>query len=108
MTVGTAKDPNLAAQIVIAREKGFFKDAGLNATISYFPSGGDLMAAIVGANPAKPTRELITISISGADATCASASSPSSTRTLPPYSRWSSEAERSSRTTTVSGWNSSI
>lgn len=48
VTVGTAKDPNLAAQIVIAREKGFFKDAGLNATISYFPSGGDLMAAIVG------------------------------------------------------------
>ena len=48
VTVGTAKDPNLAAQIVIAREKGFFKDAGLNATVSYFPSGGDLMAAIVG------------------------------------------------------------
>ena len=48
VTLGTAKDPNLAAQIVIAREKGFFKDAGLDVTLSYFPSGGDLMTAIVG------------------------------------------------------------
>jgi NitT/TauT family transport system substrate-binding protein len=48
VALGTAKDPNLAAQIVIAREKGFFKAAGLDATVSYFPSGGDLMAAIVG------------------------------------------------------------
>lgn len=48
VSIGTAKDPNLAAQIVIAREKGFFKDAGLDATVNYFPSGGDLMAAIVG------------------------------------------------------------
>lgn len=48
VAIGTAKDPNLAAQIVIAREKGFFKAAGLDATVSYFPSGGDLMAAIVG------------------------------------------------------------
>lgn len=48
VTIGTAKDPNLAAQIVIAREKGYFKDAGLNATVKYFPSGGDLMAAVVG------------------------------------------------------------
>jgi len=48
VAIGTAKDPNLAAQIVIAREKGFFKAAGLDASVSYFPSGGDLMAAIVG------------------------------------------------------------
>jgi ABC-type nitrate/sulfonate/bicarbonate transport system substrate-binding protein len=48
VAIGTAKDPNLAAQIVIAREKGFFKAVGLDATVSYFPSGGDLMAAIVG------------------------------------------------------------
>lgn len=48
LTIGTAKDPNLSAQIVIAREKGFFEEAGLDAEISYFPSGGDLMAAFVG------------------------------------------------------------
>jgi NitT/TauT family transport system substrate-binding protein len=48
VTVGTAKDPNLAAEIVIARDKGFFKAEGLDATVAYFPSGGDLMAAVVG------------------------------------------------------------
>lgn len=48
VSIGTAKDPNLAAQIVIAREKGFFKEAGLDATVNDFPSGGDLMAAFVG------------------------------------------------------------
>lgn len=48
VTLGTAKDPNLAAEIVVARDKGFFKDEGLDATVAYFPSGGDLMAAVVG------------------------------------------------------------
>lgn len=48
ISIGTAKDPNLGSQIVIARDKGFFKDAGLDVTINYFPSGGDLMAAMVG------------------------------------------------------------
>ena len=48
VTIGTARDPNLGAQIVIAREKGFFRDAGLDADIKYFPSGGDLMSAFVG------------------------------------------------------------
>lgn len=48
VAIGTAKDPNLAAQLVIARDKEFFKEAGVDATISYFPSGGDMMAAFVG------------------------------------------------------------
>ena len=48
VSIGTAKDPNVAAQIAIAREKNFFKEAGLNATVHDFPSGGDLMAAFVG------------------------------------------------------------
>jgi ABC-type nitrate/sulfonate/bicarbonate transport system substrate-binding protein len=48
VSIGTARDPNLGAQIVIAREKGFFKDAGLDADTKYFPSGGDLMSALVG------------------------------------------------------------
>jgi ABC-type nitrate/sulfonate/bicarbonate transport system substrate-binding protein len=48
VTIGTAKDPNVAAQIAIAREKGYFKQVGLDAKVSEFPSGGDLMAAFVG------------------------------------------------------------
>ena len=48
VTLGTGKDPNLAAQIVIARDKGYFKDAGLNVDIKFFPSAGDVMTAIVG------------------------------------------------------------
>lgn len=47
VVIGTAKDPNLGAEIVVAREKGYFEEAGLNAEIRYFPSGGDLMAAVV-------------------------------------------------------------
>lgn len=48
VAIGTAKDPNLAAQLTIARDLGYFKDAGLDVTISDFPSGGDMMAAFVG------------------------------------------------------------
>lgn len=48
VVLGTAKDPNLGSQLVIAREKGFFKDAGIDAEIKFFPSGGDLAAAFVG------------------------------------------------------------
>jgi ABC-type nitrate/sulfonate/bicarbonate transport system substrate-binding protein len=48
VSIGTAKDPNLASQIVIAREKDFFKKAGIDVNVNYFPSGGDLMAAVVG------------------------------------------------------------
>jgi NitT/TauT family transport system substrate-binding protein len=52
VSIGTAKDPNLAAQIAIAREKGYFKDAGIDAEVKYFPSGGDLMTAVVGGSVA--------------------------------------------------------
>lgn len=45
VTIGTARDPNLGAQIVIARDKGFFRQAGLDVAVKYFPSGGDLMSA---------------------------------------------------------------
>ena len=48
VAIGTAKDPNLGSELVIAREKGFFKAVGLDVDIKYFPSGGDLSAAIVG------------------------------------------------------------
>lgn len=48
VVIGTAKDPNLAAQIAVANANGYFKDAGLQAEVRYFPSGGDLMTAVVG------------------------------------------------------------
>jgi ABC-type nitrate/sulfonate/bicarbonate transport system substrate-binding protein len=48
LAIGTAKDPNLGTELVIARDKGFFKAVGLDVEIKYFPSGGDLTAAIVG------------------------------------------------------------
>jgi NitT/TauT family transport system substrate-binding protein len=48
LALGTAKDPNLAAQIAVASAKGFFRDAGVDVDVKYFPSGGDLMTAVVG------------------------------------------------------------
>lgn len=48
VTIGTSRDPNNGAQIFIAEQKGFFRDAGLDADIKYFPSGGDLMSAFIG------------------------------------------------------------
>ena len=48
VAIGTAKDPNLAAQLQIASAKGYFSEVGIDATISDFPSGGDMMAAFVG------------------------------------------------------------
>lgn len=48
VTIGTSQDPNNGAQVLIAEKKGFFKDEGLDASVKYFPSGGDLMAAFVG------------------------------------------------------------
>lgn len=43
--VGTAKDPNLAAPLIVAVKKGFLTQQGLDAEIKYFPTGGDLVAA---------------------------------------------------------------
>ena len=48
IVLGTAKDPNLAAQIAVASAKGFFREAGADVDVKYFPSGGDLMTAVVG------------------------------------------------------------
>lgn len=48
IALGTAKDPNLAAQIAVASAKGFFREAGADVDVKYFPSGGDLMTAVVG------------------------------------------------------------
>lgn len=48
VAIGTAKDPNLAAQLQIASAMGYFSEVGIEATVSDFPSGGDMMAAFVG------------------------------------------------------------
>jgi NitT/TauT family transport system substrate-binding protein len=48
IALGTARDPNLAGQIAIASAKGFFGEAGVDVDVKYFPSGGDLMTAVVG------------------------------------------------------------
>lgn len=50
IALGTAKDPNLAAQIAVAAAKGYFREAGVDVDVKYFPSGGDLMTAVVGGN----------------------------------------------------------
>lgn len=50
VALGTAKDPNLAAQIAVASAKGYFGEAGVDVEVKYFPSGGDLMTAVVGGN----------------------------------------------------------
>lgn len=48
VAIGTGKDPNLAAQIAVAAAKGYFREAGVDVDVKYFPSGGDLMTAVVG------------------------------------------------------------
>lgn len=48
VALGTAKDTNLAAQIAVAAAKGYFREAGVDVDVKYFPSGGDLMTAVVG------------------------------------------------------------
>jgi NitT/TauT family transport system substrate-binding protein len=52
IAVGAARDPNLAAQIAVASAKGLFREAGADVEVKYFPSGGDLMTAVVGGSVA--------------------------------------------------------
>lgn len=46
--IGTGKDPNLGAPLIVAVEKGYFRDAKLDVDLKYFPTGGDTIAAFVG------------------------------------------------------------
>jgi ABC-type nitrate/sulfonate/bicarbonate transport system substrate-binding protein len=46
--IGTGKDPNLGAPLIVAQEKGYFRDAGVDVELRYFPTGGDTIAAFVG------------------------------------------------------------
>ncbi|MPZ45519.1 MAG: hypothetical protein GEV05_19440 [Betaproteobacteria bacterium] len=48
VVIGTGKDPNLGAPLIIAQEKGYFRDAKVDVELKYFPTGGDTIAAFVG------------------------------------------------------------
>jgi len=48
VTIGTARDPNLGALIIITNERGYFEESGLDMDVQFFPSGGDLASAVVG------------------------------------------------------------
>jgi NitT/TauT family transport system substrate-binding protein len=46
--IGTGKDPNLGAPLILAQEKGFFREAGVDVELKFFPTGGDTISAFVG------------------------------------------------------------
>jgi NitT/TauT family transport system substrate-binding protein len=46
LKIGTARDPQLATEIAVAKYKGFFEQEGLNVEISYFVSGAEMMSAV--------------------------------------------------------------
>lgn len=46
--IGTGRDPNLGAPLIVAQDRGFFRDAGVEVELRFFPTGGDTIAAFVG------------------------------------------------------------
>lgn len=68
VVIGTGKDPNLGAPLIVAAEKGYFRDAKVDVELRYFPTGGDTIAAFVGGS--------IHIGSSGATPTTALRSRP--------------------------------
>lgn len=48
VVIGTGKDPNLGAPLIVAAEKGYFREAKVDVELRYFPTGGDTIAAFVG------------------------------------------------------------
>src|SRR2546428_14030466 len=42
LEVHTARDAQLASQLVIAEKKGFFRDQGLEVQVKYFPAGAEI------------------------------------------------------------------
>lgn len=74
VNIGTARDPNLGALIIVTKERGLFEEAGLDVEVSFFPSGGDLAAAVVGGS--------ILIGSSGSTPTTTLRSSPFPIRIL--------------------------
>ena len=46
VVIATAPDPQLATEVIVAEEKNYFKDEGLQVEIKLFMSGADLMSAV--------------------------------------------------------------
>lgn len=61
VTIGTTRDPNNGAQVIVAQALGFFKESGVDATVKYFSSGAELANAMaaqavsIGAGGSVPT-----------------------------------------------------
>jgi|GEM_PF-6563019 len=48
VTIGINRDPQLGAQLLIARVKNYFQDEGLDPTFAYTDTGGDLIPLMAG------------------------------------------------------------
>jgi ABC-type nitrate/sulfonate/bicarbonate transport system substrate-binding protein len=64
LPIGTSRDPNNGALVILATRLNYFADNGLDVSIKYFPSAGDLVSAMaagalnVGAGGTVPTTTL--------------------------------------------------
>jgi ABC-type nitrate/sulfonate/bicarbonate transport system substrate-binding protein len=64
LPIGTSSDPNNGALVIIATRMNYFQDNGLDVSIKYFPSAGDLVSAMaagalnIGAGGTVPTTTL--------------------------------------------------
>lgn len=46
LKIGTARDPQLATELIVAKEKGYFKEQGLEIDIAFFISGAEMTGAL--------------------------------------------------------------
>ena len=64
LAIGTSRDPNNGALLILATRLNYFSDNGLDVSIKYFPSAGDLVGAMaagalnLGAGGTVPTTTL--------------------------------------------------
>lgn len=64
LAIGTSTDANNGGLIIVAKQMNYFRDNGLDVSIKYFPSAGDLVAAMaagalnIGAGATVPTSTL--------------------------------------------------
>ena len=64
LPIGTSRDPNNGALLIVAKGKNYFRDNGLDVSLKYFPSAGDEVAAMasgalnIGSGGSVPTTTL--------------------------------------------------
>jgi ABC-type nitrate/sulfonate/bicarbonate transport system substrate-binding protein len=64
LPIGTSRDPNNGALLIVAKGKNYFRDNGLDVSLKYFPSAGDLVSAMasgalnIGSGGSVPTTTL--------------------------------------------------